>query len=261
MLCNNSTLRAPRSLTLIWHDYEEFGLASFCANRIVVLTYSYFCCHGANMSHDKNNAFLDKEMECIYNYQISLSNMRHGILGACLTFVGLLISFVKPNDIVAMAGVHAAVLLAVFTTIQMIGAINRGLFVFGSHLKWIQERYGSGGFWTYWPYYLDRHDKHDSVTHSFVVVLRIMNYSVPVYVLGWLVVHFEFIVGIRDWVLACLLILLVLGVTWYNRLYIVREVDPAGFRKRIQNGLDEARQFSESQLPHPRLPPPGNPSC
>src|SRR5579862_4020324 len=188
--------------------------------------------------------YLDTEMQCIYQYQISLSSLRTGVLGVCIPAIGAFISFATNPDLYVRAGTHLIILLIVFVTISMTASINRGIFVFGSHLKLIQEELRCSGFWTYWDVYLDHGGKRDSVTNAFVVALNTINLT-SLYIFAWYVIHRnDYLASVPLKIVWCVLCIGSLLLFVRMALYIRTQADPTGFQKRIEDGLRKARERS-----------------
>ena len=125
---------------------------------------------------------LIKEYENIHKSLINNSNMRLGALGASLTLLGLVISFASNVKFPEILGVYIILIVVVFACIRIIAAVNRTIFVFANHIKWVEKELGIMGFSTYWGNYLKKNIK-DSGSYAFIVASRVINFSISVYII------------------------------------------------------------------------------
>ena len=98
------------------------------------------------MVSPERRQFLLKDFSAIFEYRISFSTMRLGVLGVSLTILGLVISLGTSTQFPAVLGVYIIILVILFASIRIIAAINRGIFVFSNHIKWIEKELGEVGF-------------------------------------------------------------------------------------------------------------------
>lgn len=193
------------------------------------------------MKSPERREFLLMDFDAIFGYRISFSAMRLGALGACLTILGLVVSLGKDTQFTALLGYYTIMLIVVFASIRIIAAINRGIFVFSNHIKWIEKELGEVGFSTYWGNYLRRNVK-DSGSYAFVVASRVINFAISAYVIlgAWTGVAIEDEVISRSIISAIVTVVSIVMFFW-NEYHIHKELDPRGFLDRISKGLDEAR--------------------
>lgn len=193
------------------------------------------------MKSSEKREFLLKDFDAIFGYRISFSAMRLGALGASLTILGLVVSLGKGTQFPAVLGVYTIMLIVVFASIRIIAAINRGIFVFSNHIKWIEKELGEVGFSTYWGNYL-RHNVKDSGSYAFVVASRVINFAISTYVIlgAWTTIAIEAEVVLRS-ILSAIVTIVSIFMFFWNEYHIHKELDPRGFMDRISKGLNEAR--------------------
>jgi len=185
--------------------------------------------------------FLLKDFDTVFQYRMSYSTMRLGALGASLTILGLVVSFTSNTKYPLVLGIYLIMLMVVFATIQIIGAITRGIYVFGNHISWIEKELGVVGFSTYWGNYL-KHNSKDSGSFAFVVATRVINLAISIYVvLG--IVDYITIGIISAWqIVSWFVIGLTIFMLFLNEYSIQQGLDPRNFQKRIAAELNKARE-------------------
>lgn len=184
--------------------------------------------------------FLLKDFETVFQYRISYSTMRLGALGASLTIIGLVVSFAANTSFPVLLGIYLIMLMVVFATIQIIGAINRAIYVFGNHISWIEKELGVMGFSTYWGNYLKRNAK-DSGSFAFAVAARVINITISIYVI--LGVSSNINGTYEVWqIVSWFIIALSTFALFLNEYNIRQGLDPKYFQKRIATELAKARE-------------------
>lgn len=188
-----------------------------------------------------------KEYEAVFNYRRDYALMRLGALGSTLTILGLVITFTNKTDILFNIGSNLILLIVVLASIRIIGAINRGLFVFGNHINWIETQYKVKGFSSYWSNYLHKSIK-DSGSYAFIISSKVLNFSISGLVILNMIILFNFneLLNIKN--LICFsLTFITIGLYISNEIYIRKQLDPKGFMNRIKHDLERARLEFENK--------------
>jgi hypothetical protein len=152
------------------------------------------------MSNDDNHQdpyreLLVEDIKSIYGFQHHLSSLRGLILGASLTVLGAIITYSRTNtdSLVPtttghpsgfkIATVHLLLLGIAYSTVRIVGAMNRAQLLFGTYIDAVQKKIGGAGFWHCLGKYIhDKGDK-DTITHGFAIGVQQVSYAMSFYVL------------------------------------------------------------------------------
>lgn len=83
--------------------------------------------------------------------------MRLVALGAATTLTGVIITLPHSKDFVTKICWNSLLLLIICISIRIIGAINANVYAKCLHMQWLEEKFKTVGFFTYWnKFVLDR---------------------------------------------------------------------------------------------------------
>jgi hypothetical protein len=212
--------------------------------------------------------FLLKDWEAAHKSRESYASMRLGVLGACLTILGLVVTLGKDAEYPGIVGIWLVLLAVVFAAVRMLAAVNRTVYVFGLHMASIELELGEVGFAACWAQHV-KADVRDTATAAHLVAIRLLNSGVTLLVAGLASVSCVSTVdALQRWQLGMFAAVALLLFLW-NETYIRREFDPRRFLQRIESALRENRdrliasrtsQFGFSST-SPKQGTPPNPSA
>ena len=186
---------------------------------------------------EEKREFLLKDFCEICSVRNNYANMRLAALGTVLTLMSAIVAFDKSTQYPEVLGVHAILLLIVFTGIRIISAINRGMYVFVDYLQWIEEELDVVGFASQWNRYL-RFNQRDSGTYAFVTAARALNLVASLYVITDSGVQMS--KGNKH---AIIPVIIAIALFAWNEVHVRNELNPNGFLRRINSEWIKARRM------------------
>jgi len=184
--------------------------------------------------------FLLKDWEAAHRSRESYASMRLGVLGACLTILGLVVTLGKDAEYPGVVGIWLVLLAVVFAAVRMLAAVNRAVYVFGLHMASIELELGEIGFAACWAQHV-KADVRDTATAAHLVAIRLLNSGITLLVAGLASVgSVSAVENLQRWQLGVVAMVAVLLFIW-NEIYIRREFDPRKFLLRIESALRENR--------------------
>ena len=185
--------------------------------------------------------FLLKDWEAAHRSRETYASMRLGVLGACLTILGLVISLGKDAEYPGIVGIWVILLLSVFAGVRMLAAIDRAVYIFFSYMATLEADLGEVGFAACWTSYV-KEDARDTASVAFRIAMRLINAAVSFLVLASAVAEVAIAKGeVHRWLTGAFAVVAVLSFVW-NESYIHQELDPRGFMDRIGNALGSTRE-------------------
>lgn len=140
------------------------------------------------ISETHERALLE-DIKSIYGFQHQVTTVRGVILGACLTLIGAIIAYAQsridiglPHGGFRLASIQLTLLGIAFSTVMIIGAMNRAQFVFGAYIDCVQCGLKYPGFWSCLRPYLETSKHKDTITHGYAIGVMLISYAITFYV-------------------------------------------------------------------------------
>jgi hypothetical protein len=185
--------------------------------------------------------FLLKDWEAAHKSRETYASMRVGILGACLTILGLVVSLGKDATYPSIIGVWTILLLSPAAGIRMLAAVDRAIYIFFSYMATLEAELGEVGFAACWTQYVKKNARY-TASKAFRVAMRLMNLAVSLLVtasaVGTAMTEQR---GIHHWIGVGYTVTAALSFL-YNEFYIGRQLDPSRFIPRIEDDLRKIRE-------------------
>lgn len=184
--------------------------------------------------------FLLKDWEAAHRSRDSYASMRLGVVGACITILGLVFSVGKDAEYPATAGIWLVLLGVVFAGVRMLATANRTVYIFGLHMAAIESELGEIGFAACWEQHVKTH-LHDTATKAFLVAARLMNSGVSLLVVGFAAAGMSEVDAQGRILLAGFAVASVVLLLW-NEIHMRRELDPRVFLPQLEETLRSTRE-------------------
>ena len=193
------------------------------------------------MSMHGSREFLLKDWEVAHRSRETYASMRLGVLGACLTILGLVVSLGKDAEYPGIVGIWIILLLSVFAGVRMLAAVDKVVYIFFSHMATLEAELGEVGFAACWTRYVKK-DVRDTASIAFRTAMRLINAAVSLLVLATAAVEAAIDRGgAHRWLIGAFVVAAMFFFVW-NEIYIRREFDPRSFLARIGTDLESIRE-------------------
>lgn len=196
--------------------------------------------------------FTLRDWEAANTSRDTYSSMRLGILGACLTILGLVVTLSKDASYPGIIGSWCVLLVVSISGVRMLASVTRAVHVFGAYMVVLEEELGEVGFATCWGKNI-RQDASDSASRAFIVATRLLSacvsFLVGVSALGVAGLQERF----ADRVLIGAFGAMALVCLFWNEWYVRREFNPESFYWRIEALMRRSRASAiESRSDFPK---------
>lgn len=197
--------------------------------------------NSTGQTEDGQRELLLEEFKALQGRIVNFSTLRFSALGAGLTLIAIFISISKGSTGLILLGYILIISTLGLATTRMVGAFNRGCYIFEDQAGWISETLDMPGFSRVWRHYVVYHPQ-DSGAHAFVIASRSLNVICMLYAVTncvqLLVSLSDFPVIVGTWL--ALVYVVVVGIS--NEVYIQREISPKRIVPEIEEKMAQARE-------------------